>query len=352
MINRDNNIWLRRFERLPEKLKRDGISWVLRRGVWKILHRSVRLNSKPVVHKGIYIVVTTCCDLKCPGCMRTINLKKNRWKNRHMSVSAFRQIIEGFPTAETVLLCGTGEPALHPSLPELIRIAKQSKKFNNIELTTNLISRDDEYYLQLFHAGLSKMYVSVDALTPVLAERVRTGTVTEKLKDRLRFLSSRINRIASPYFGGISIRVTVGSENYGSVESILRELNQLGEFAVLVNYFDDLGGNGVQKELSILEKKELVHRINSMKHLLRNLTVFTSIPSKADWCKALERGAVHVTVEGYATPCAVLWDKEYYNTNLMSTPLSEFLRSSELEIKWQQSQREYPSFCNGCKWRV
>jgi MoaA/NifB/PqqE/SkfB family radical SAM enzyme len=351
MINRDN-IWLRRFARLPEVIKRDGISWNLRKGAWRVLHRPVRLHSNPVIDGGIYIAVTTYCDLKCPGCYRTINLKKNRWKNRYMSVSAFRQVVEGFPTTEAALLCGIGEPVLHPSLPELIRIAKQSKKFNSIVLTTNLMARDDEYYLQLFHEGLSKMYVSVDALTPALAEKVRTGTVTEKLKDRLRFLSSRINRIASPYFGGISIRVAVGSENYGSVESILRELNQLGEFAVSVNYFDDYGGDGPQKTPSIPEIKELIHRVNSIKPSLHNLTVVTSPPPKAYRCRALVRGDVHVTVDGYATTCTVLWNKEYYNTNLISTPLSEFLRTSELKMKRQQFQREYPSFCNGCKWRL
>jgi hypothetical protein len=116
MINRDN-IWLRRFARLPEVIKRDGISWNLRKGAWRVLHRPVRLHSNPVIDGGIYIAVTTYCDLKCPGCYRTINLKKNRWKNRNMSVSAFRQVVEGFPTTEAALLCVIGEPVLHPSLP-------------------------------------------------------------------------------------------------------------------------------------------------------------------------------------------------------------------------------------------
>ena len=348
MINR-NNVWLRRFANLPEVLKRDGISRTLKTGIRHVLHGSARLHSNPVFMGG-YIEVTTYCDLKCPGCPRTVNLKKNHWENRHMSVSVFRKIVEGYPTAETVLLYGYGEPVLHPSLPEIISIAKQSKKFNNIVITTNLMARDDEYYMQLFYAGLSTMFVSVDALTPVLAERVRTGTVTGKLKDRIRFLSTRLNSIASPFINGLEIRVTVGSENYGSVESILRELNQLGEFAVHVNYFDEVGGDGPQKGLSIHEMKELVHRVNSMKPSLRNLNVLISLPSNPDWCKSLKREAVHVTVEGYATPCAVVWDKEYYNTNLISTPLFEFLRSSEFKMKRQQSQREYPSFCNGCKY--
>lgn len=345
-----DNVWLRRFANLPEVLKRDGISWTLRKGVWKILHRSTRLHSNPTVTGGIYIAVTTYCDLKCSGCTRTINLKKNRWENRYISVSAFRQVVEGFPTTEVALLCGIGEPVLHPSLPELIRIVKQSKKFNSIMLTTNLMARDDEYYLQLFRAGLSRMLVSVDALTPALVEKVRAGTDTEKLKDRLRFLASRLNRITSPCFGGIGIRITVGSENYSSVESILRELNQLGEFGVSINYFDDFGGDGPQKGLSINEMKELGHRINSIKPSLHNLTVLISPIPKAERCRALERGAVHATVEGYATPCPAVWDKEYYNTNLISTPLSEYLRSSEFEVKRQQLKREYPSFCNGCKY--
>jgi|TARA_B100001971_G_C18079620_1_gene477573 MoaA/NifB/PqqE/SkfB family radical SAM enzyme len=268
-----------------------------------------------------------------------------------MSVSDFRQIVEGFPTTESVLLHGYGESVLHPSLPELIRIAKQSKKFNKILISTNLMARDDAYYLQLFHAGLDKMFVSVDALTPVLAEKVRTGTVTERLKGRLRFLASRLNRIASPFTDGITVRITVGSENYSSVVSILRELDQLGEFAVLVNCFNDVGGE-VQKELSILEMKELVHRINLLKPSLCNLTVLATQRSEPERCRILGSGRVDVTVEGYATPCPTVWDKEYYNTNLISTPLSEFLKSSEFEIRRQQAQMEYPSFCNGCRFRV
>ena len=116
---------------VPKKIREKGFIWTLKRAKVYVARESV-LN--PVI-PSLHVEVTSYCNLRCAGCSRTVNVSDVNWKNQHMSVSDFQKLVDGLPFVGDVLLYGLGESSLHPSLPEIVRIAHASKKFNTIFAT-------------------------------------------------------------------------------------------------------------------------------------------------------------------------------------------------------------------------
>jgi len=326
---------------IPKRIKEKGPMWTLNQAKDYILYGS-DLHANPTI-PGIHIEVTSYCNLRCDGCSRTISVNAGSWKNKHMSIPDFQKLVDGLPTIGTVFLYGLGESSLHPDLPKLIRIAHTSKKFNKVALTLNLQSRNHNYYLDLFKQGLDYAYVSVDSLDPEIANKMRAGTKVEILKDRLKFLSSHLNK------GGrqrITIRMVVGPENDGSFSYSLKELNRLGRFDVHIIFFMDWGGS--YKAFSSEEKVSFTEKLPSLIEPLHNLVVDLEktedgpTPCSSPW------NAPAIRVDGYLSCCPISWEKSYYNFQTIETPLIDYLNSGKLEEKWQKFKEGYPSFCTGC----
>jgi hypothetical protein len=102
--------------------------------------------------------------------------------------------------------------------------------------------RSADYYGELFAAGLSRLYVSVDSLDPELANRLREGTSVARLTHLVRSLS-----VAFP--GQVAVRTAVGRNNVDTIPALLAGLNDLGQLRVNLHPYDDMGNpDGVMTE--------------------------------------------------------------------------------------------------------
>lgn len=336
--------WLAKVRQSIQKNGAVRTAWYGTRFVWQRLTRTlpVRYSAKDL--GSVLVEITTHCNLKCAGCARTLQTLEGKWENRHMSLHDFQKIVEDLPPADEIVTQGVGEPTLHPDLPGLIRIACSTSKFKRITLTSNALARDIEYYSQLFAAGLTTLFVSVDSFDPILVNRLRAGTSVEKLKERIRILAAR-------FPGKVAIRTVVGRANIGTVPMILAELNQLGELEVHTHPYDDLGDpSGC---LSLAECASFTQQIPTIAAPFSNLRVVAAgfIPS-SDVCLSPWR-APAITVEGYLTPCCRILDKNVFNFgNTLSIPFPKIWNAPETE-QWRKVFRQKsPSICSGCPWYV
>ncbi len=289
----------------------------------------------------VVVEITTYCNLKCAGCIRTVDINKGRWQNQHMGVDEFKRIVDALPKAKLFIPQGVGEPTFHPELKELIRIAKEANKFGIIEINTNALVRGVDYYSELFDAGLSYLTISVDTFDPTIIELVRKKTNLDKLKQRLTALYER-------FPGKVGVRVTVGTRNVSHLGALLTELNEIGPMKVWLQPFFDMGENagGV---MSLAARKELINSLPGLTAHLANLTVDANgfVPS-ADICLS-PWSSPGITVEGEVKPCCLILHQEPISFgNSIAVPFSEIWNSFDVEHFRGDFRRESPSCCINC----
>jgi radical SAM protein with 4Fe4S-binding SPASM domain len=289
---------------------------------------------------SILVEITTYCNMKCSGCIRTIKKEDNRWLNHHIKVSDFTKIVESLPNADEIVTQGIGEPTMHPYLPELIRIARESGKFQNITLTSNAMARDAAYYSQLFRAGLTRLYISVDSFDPVLADRLRAGTKVGKLK-------RMISGLTEAFSGQIAIRTVIGSANIHTVPDILAVLNGLGKLQVYMHPYDDIGYP--EGTLTLEERAQFMIDIEAYRMPFSNLKVVANgfVPAREVCVHPWKIPAI--TVDGYLVPCCRVMDKNIFNFGNVVKHSFEKVWNAE---KSNNMRKEFflrsPNYCEGC----
>ncbi|MCZ9840557.1 radical SAM protein [Brachyspira hyodysenteriae] len=111
------------------------------------------------------------CNFKCNFCPTgDVELMKNT-RGRHygnMNFELFKKIVDdisGFKNdIKALRLYEHGEPLLNPELPNMIKYAKDSKKFNHIEFTTNAFLLKNELSLKIINSGLDQICISIEGI--------------------------------------------------------------------------------------------------------------------------------------------------------------------------------------------
>ena len=75
----------------------------------------------PDILNMVVVEVTTYCNLKCSGCVRTIMTDEDEWSNKHMPVEDFRKVVDALPAAKLFVPQGIGESTMHPKIVEIGR---------------------------------------------------------------------------------------------------------------------------------------------------------------------------------------------------------------------------------------
>ena len=295
---------------------------------------------RPPKLRRVTIEVTTWCNLKCPGCLRTILDEQGHWSNRHMPKDIFARILDNLPPSELGILQGIGEPTLHPDYAELCRIATRSGKFDALYMNTNALARPSELHVELKEAGLTGFYVSVDSLTPEVAARVRAGTDIVKLARRLRELRD----LGLP----VAVALVVSRANLHDVATTLRGLRDLGVTSVNVGRL--IGFEGGLEPLDRTERRTLAGLLDDVRRDCPDMPIsyFDDPERIAPYCVApwLDPG---VNVDGYLTPCCVNFDPSVFGgIDLARVPFEEAWNSAAVEDFLHAYIAEKPSFCNNC----
>ncbi|MBI4446327.1 MAG: SPASM domain-containing protein [Acidobacteria bacterium] len=141
-----------------------------------------------------------------------------------MSWETYLRIHEAMEYAHTVDFTGWGEPMLHRRIFEMIRLAADRGCLTT--MTTNGTVLTEKNCQALIEAGLGRLAVSIDGMTPSTFDAIRTGAQFEKVTENLQRLSVQVQERRSPL--ELAIAFTIQQSNAGELDLILPWMKKVG----------------------------------------------------------------------------------------------------------------------------
>jgi putative metalloenzyme radical SAM/SPASM domain maturase len=122
----------------------------------------------------LFVETTTRCNLRCAMCVK--QTAGNGITEGDLSLATFDALAPAFPYLESLVLSGIGEPLLHPGLEGFIRLARRAMPASGwIGFQSNALLLDAARASSLLRAGLDRICLSLDAVSPSTFRRLRTG---------------------------------------------------------------------------------------------------------------------------------------------------------------------------------
>ncbi|MGD9365302.1 MAG: radical SAM/SPASM family putative metalloenzyme maturase [Desulfobacteraceae bacterium] len=140
-------------------------------------HQGRALSVNPAQYpfpSKLFVEVTTRCNLRCPMCIK--QSPGCSIIEGDMSKETFDRIVPALSRLDALILNGIGEPLLHPSLERFIQIARQQMPAGawvGFQTNGQLLTRFRAG--ALVEAGVDKVCISSDAVTPDMFRAMRTG---------------------------------------------------------------------------------------------------------------------------------------------------------------------------------
>jgi ABC-2 type transport system ATP-binding protein len=143
---------------------------------------------------GLEFFAVDHCNLKCSGCSQCSPFLKKHFAD----ISIFEKNLESLskylrPNKITIL---GGEPLLHPEIDSIVSIARNSKMFNKIHITTNglnLLKMSSAFWLGVDVVRISKYPANADFINQNLEKFINVSE-TNKVELQIREMNS-FNRI-------------------------------------------------------------------------------------------------------------------------------------------------------------
>jgi len=143
----------------------------------------------------MFVETTTRCNLQCAMCLKQRH--DAAFKEGDLSEDSFMALLPALPTLEALILNGIGEPLLHPRLDDFIRTAREHMAEEAwIGFQTNGLLMDEQRARSLAGAGVDRVCLSVDAVSPDTFRNIRQGGEfrgVEGALQRLREAKKTIN---------------------------------------------------------------------------------------------------------------------------------------------------------------
>jgi putative metalloenzyme radical SAM/SPASM domain maturase len=150
----------------------------------------------------LFVEVTTRCNLRCPMCAKRV--PGSGIGDGDLSEETFARLAPAFPTLDTLILNGIGEPLLHPRLEPFIREARRAMPAGaTIAFQTNGTLLGADRAEGLVRSGVDRVCVSLDALSPQLLRTIRPGADVDRVERAFANLAAAKRRLgsASPSVG-------------------------------------------------------------------------------------------------------------------------------------------------------
>ncbi len=301
------------------------------------------LFAAPARLRRLQIEITTGCNLRCAGCQRTLGMAEGTWHNAHMPLDRFAAILRHAPPADAIILQGIGEPTLHPALPALIRMARETGCYGVVSFNTNALLRDTAYYADLRAIGLGHVSISVDSLHPETAEALRAGTDTTRLAAAISDLTRLFN-------GQVTLSIVLSRRNLPELGDLLTRLHALGarivEVQPLVSYDQTID----PLALTPADQTAALGVIAAARVRLPGMTILpaAALTPNGGRCRRPFHAA-YVTVAGYLTPCCLTNDASLMgHVSLAAMPFDQAWQTEGVRGFTARYFEREPSFCHGC----
>ncbi|TFH31387.1 MAG: radical SAM protein, partial [Deltaproteobacteria bacterium] len=116
-----------------------------------------------------------------------------------LSLPLFEALAPAFPGLEALILNGVGEPLLHPRLEEMIRAARMRMPGEGwVGFQSNGLLLTDARAVSLASAGLDRICLSIDGVSPETFRKVREGGEIEGVERALAAMAAAKKRLGRP----------------------------------------------------------------------------------------------------------------------------------------------------------
>lgn len=181
----------------------------------------------------LFVETTTRCNLKCGMCMK--QTRGNGIVEGDMHPDTFARLAPSLPHCQALVLNGIGEPLLHPGLETFIRQARGLMPARGwIGFQSNGLLVSETRALSLVEAGLDRICLSLDAVTPDRFKRIREGGEVRNLERAMSALKRAREKRSSPL--AIGTEFVLMRENARELPAALRWAAEQGASFAIVSH--------------------------------------------------------------------------------------------------------------------
>lgn len=189
------------------------------------------------------IEVTRHCNLACVMCPHPQFASHQKG---HMELDLFKRIVEAAaPYAEIVKLHWIGEPLLHPKLVEMIKFARVNLGAS-IFLSTNATFLEGELAERIRTAGLDKLIISLDGMSPGSYEAIRVKGNFAKVFANVEAFVNSVEQRGGPL---CELQLITTNLNQHEVSLFQQQWSRYDSVAVNVTWLTDWAGNIPNRDL-------------------------------------------------------------------------------------------------------
>ena len=182
----------------------------------------------------LFVEVTTRCNLNCLMCVKQsedCNIAEG-----DLSDEIFKSLEPALPSLEALILNGVGEPLLHPRLEQFIKRAKQLMPSTSwVGFQSNGLLLSDQRALSLLDAGLDKICLSLDAISPDVFRKVREGGEIKAIDKAFTSIAKAKTALGRPGFQ-VGVEFVVMHSNYQELPQALDWAASRGASFALVTH--------------------------------------------------------------------------------------------------------------------
>ena len=149
----------------------------------------------------LFVETTTRCNLGCFMCVKQSD--ECCIAEGDLPEELFAALDPAFPHLEALILNGIGEPLLNPRLEEHIRRARERMPDTGwIGFQSNALLLNENRARSLVKAGLGRICLSVDAVSPEIFREVREGGEITAVEGAMTALERAKKEFGQPQPGG------------------------------------------------------------------------------------------------------------------------------------------------------
>lgn len=198
------------------------------------------------------------CNMKCPMCPWSAVEGFGEGRQSWMPFEDYKAIIDEVGgRVMSINLNHVNEPLIRKDLPDFVAYAI-SKGIMEVMFNTNGMLLTEEMSRRLIEAGLTKLSVSIDAITQETYDKIRVGGNFEKILDNIEvFLQVREEMSADyPLLKVTFLRLTTNEHELPAFLEIWRDRAELISIQNPVNPFDGFLGAERNAELGLMRPAE------------------------------------------------------------------------------------------------
>ncbi|MHB8763246.1 MAG: radical SAM/SPASM family putative metalloenzyme maturase [Deferrisomatales bacterium] len=179
----------------------------------------------------LFVETTTRCNLRCAMCVK--QTRDHGVAEGDLAEATFAALAPALPHLEALVLSGIGEPLLHPGLESFLRRARAALPPGAwVGFQTNGLLLDEARALALVEAGLDRVCLSLDAVSPATFGRLREGGEVGALDRALGALAAARRRTGRAVEVGIEFVAL--RDNLAELPEVVRWAGRRGVSFALV----------------------------------------------------------------------------------------------------------------------